>query len=159
MTLRRIFLGGALLGVSLILATPSFAESLFRLDASAPGEVDPDKGIDYIGSVLAFTLYFSLARRRGFTMASYILALTPLLAMLMSSIFEGKRWPPVTLLGVALVLWGQWQLLRTEAMEALLPPIPGRFVAPHGQTVGQGEPVQVFAGCNHKLSCNLFGHA
>jgi drug/metabolite transporter (DMT)-like permease len=72
-----------------------------------------------VGSVLAFTLYFSLARRRGFTMASYILALTPLLAMLMSSIFEGKRWPPVTLLGVALVLWGQWQLLRTRDAQTI----------------------------------------
>ena len=72
-----------------------------------------------VGSVLAFTLYFGLARRRGYTMASYILALTPLLAMVMSSVFEHKRWPPVTLAGVALVLWGQWQLLRTRAAPAM----------------------------------------
>jgi len=71
-----------------------------------------------VGSVLAFTLYFGLARRRGYTMASYILALTPLLAMAMSSLFEHKRWPPVTLVGVALVLWGQWQLLRTRPVES-----------------------------------------
>jgi drug/metabolite transporter (DMT)-like permease len=67
-----------------------------------------------VGSVLAFTLYFGLARRRGYTMASYIQALTPLLAMAMSAMFEHKRWPPVTLVGVALVLWGQWQLLRAR---------------------------------------------
>lgn len=72
-----------------------------------------------VGSVLAFTLYFGVARRRGYTMASYILALTPLLAMLMSSLFEGKRWPPVTLAGVVLVLWGQWQLLRTRRIPAI----------------------------------------
>jgi drug/metabolite transporter (DMT)-like permease len=72
-----------------------------------------------VGSVLAFTLYFGLARRRGYTMASYILALTPLLAMVMSSVFEHKRWPPVTLAGVALVLWGQWQLLRTRTAPAM----------------------------------------
>jgi drug/metabolite transporter (DMT)-like permease len=76
-----------------------------------------------VGSVLAFTLYFSLARRRGYTMASYILALTPLLAMVMSSLFEHKRWPPITLAGVALVLWGQWQLLRTPTA-ATLPVVP-----------------------------------
>jgi drug/metabolite transporter (DMT)-like permease len=75
--------------------------------------------LSLVGSVLAFTLYFGLARRRGYTMASYILALTPLLAMLMSSAFEHKRWPPVTLAGVALVLWGQWQLLRTRAVPAM----------------------------------------
>lgn len=72
-----------------------------------------------VGSVLAFTLYFGLARRRGYTMASYILALTPLLAMVMSTLFEGKHWPPVTLAGVALVLWGQWQLLRTRRVPAI----------------------------------------
>ena len=44
----------------LLQATPSIAETLFRLDASAPGEADPDKGIDYIGSVLAFNLYDAL---------------------------------------------------------------------------------------------------
>ena len=56
----RLFLGGALLGASLLLAAPSFAETTFRLDASAPGEADPDKGIDYIGSVLAFNIYDAL---------------------------------------------------------------------------------------------------
>jgi peptide/nickel transport system substrate-binding protein len=52
-------LGGAA-SLFLLQATPSFAETLFRLDASAPGEADPDKGIDYIGSVLAFNLYDAL---------------------------------------------------------------------------------------------------
>jgi glycolate oxidase iron-sulfur subunit len=42
---------------------------------------------------------------------------------------------------------GILRLLRMQAMEALLPAIPGRFVVPSGQTIGQGEPVQVFAGC------------
>jgi peptide/nickel transport system substrate-binding protein len=60
MNLHRVLLGGALLGASLVLATPSLAETLFRLDASPPGEVDPDKGIDYIGSVLAFNVYDAL---------------------------------------------------------------------------------------------------
>jgi peptide/nickel transport system substrate-binding protein len=60
MNLHRLSLGSALLSASLVLATPSFAETLFRLDASAPGEADPDKGIDYVGSVLAFNLYDAL---------------------------------------------------------------------------------------------------
>src|SRR5438270_5558690 len=60
MSLHRLLLGGALLGASLVLTTPSVAETLFRLDASAPGEADPGKGIDYVGSVLAFNLYDAL---------------------------------------------------------------------------------------------------
>jgi peptide/nickel transport system substrate-binding protein len=45
---------------SVFVAAPSRAQTLFSLDASAPGEADPDKGIDYIGSVLAFNLYDAL---------------------------------------------------------------------------------------------------
>jgi peptide/nickel transport system substrate-binding protein len=57
---HHILMGGALLGACLVAASPSFAETIFRLDAAAPGIVDPDKGIDYIGSVLAFNLYDAL---------------------------------------------------------------------------------------------------
>jgi peptide/nickel transport system substrate-binding protein len=60
MALHRWLFSGALLGAVLVSATPSSAETVFRLDASAPGEADPDKGIDYIGSVLAFNLYDAL---------------------------------------------------------------------------------------------------
>jgi drug/metabolite transporter (DMT)-like permease len=66
-----------------------------------------------VGSVVAFLLFFGVARRRGYTTASYILALTPLVAMAMSFLFEGKRWGLETLAGVALVLLGQWLLLRS----------------------------------------------
>jgi drug/metabolite transporter (DMT)-like permease len=65
-----------------------------------------------VGSFVAFLLYFGIARRRGYTTASYILALTPLIAMAMSTAFEGKTWSLVGLGGVALVLGGQWLLLR-----------------------------------------------
>jgi drug/metabolite transporter (DMT)-like permease len=64
------------------------------------------------GSVVAFLVYFSLARRRGYTVASYVSALTPPVAMLMSSLFEGARFGPVALVGLALVLGGQVLLIR-----------------------------------------------
>ncbi|HEU4532109.1 MAG TPA: EamA family transporter [Steroidobacteraceae bacterium] len=67
-----------------------------------------------IGSVVAFLLYFGLARRRGFTTASYIMTLTPLIAMLMSTLFEDKRWSFSGIGGVALILFGQWLLLRAK---------------------------------------------
>lgn len=65
-----------------------------------------------IGSVVAFLLYFGVGRRRGYSTASYILALTPVLAMVMSTRFEGKRWSAMGMGSVALVLLGQWLLLR-----------------------------------------------
>jgi drug/metabolite transporter (DMT)-like permease len=68
-----------------------------------------------MGSVVAFLLYFTVARRRGDGTAAYILALTPLLAMAMSARFEGKSWGVIGIGGVALVLLGQWMLLRTRS--------------------------------------------
>jgi drug/metabolite transporter (DMT)-like permease len=69
-------------------------------------------------SVVAFLLYFGLARRRGYTTASYVLALTPILAVTISTLFEGKTWSGVSLVGIALVLGGQWLLLRTHHAKA-----------------------------------------
>lgn len=65
-----------------------------------------------VGSVVAFLLFFRVARSRGYTAASYILALTPILAMAMSTLFEGKTWTATAATGVAAVLLGQWMLLR-----------------------------------------------
>jgi len=67
-----------------------------------------------IGSVLAFLLYYGLAQRRGFAAASYISALTPPVAMLVSTLFESKIWPVSALAGVALILAGHWLLMRTK---------------------------------------------
>jgi len=66
------------------------------------------------GSVLAFLLYYGLARRRGYAAASYISALTPPVAMLVSAMFEGKSWGLLALGGVVLVLFGQFLLLRAR---------------------------------------------
>ena len=68
--------------------------------------------LSLFGSVAAFLLYFGLARRRGWTFASYISAITPPIAMLVSVLFEHARWQPSALLGIALVVAGQVLLIR-----------------------------------------------
>ncbi len=70
--------------------------------------------LSLFGSVVAFFLYYGLARRRGYATASYISALTPPVAMLVSSALEGKSWGLAALGGVALVLVGQVVLLRAK---------------------------------------------
>lgn len=70
--------------------------------------------LSVIGSVIAFALYYGLARRRGYATASYISALTPPLAMFVSALFEGKTWGLFALGGVVLVLAGQVLLLRSK---------------------------------------------
>lgn len=66
------------------------------------------------GSVVAFGLYFSLARSRGYALASYISALTPPVAMVVSVLFEGARFGLAALAGLALVLSGQLLLIRAR---------------------------------------------
>ncbi|HEY5102752.1 MAG TPA: EamA family transporter [Steroidobacteraceae bacterium] len=66
------------------------------------------------GSVVAFLFYYGLARRQGYATAAYIAALTPAIAMVMSSLFEGKTWSAVAVSGLALVFLGQWLLLRAR---------------------------------------------
>lgn len=70
--------------------------------------------LSVVGSVIAFALYYGLARRRGYATASYISALTPPLAMFVSALFEGKSWGMLALGGVVLVLAGQVLLLRSK---------------------------------------------
>jgi len=66
------------------------------------------------GSVIAFVLYYGLARRRGYAMASYISALAPPVAMLVSTLFEAKTWGLLAMSGILFVLAGQWLLLRAK---------------------------------------------
>lgn len=83
----------------------------FGFDFS-PGYVLSLLYLSLFGSVIAFVIYFSLARRRGYALASYISALTPPIAMLVSIVFEGARFGWGAAAGLALVLGGQVLLIR-----------------------------------------------
>jgi drug/metabolite transporter (DMT)-like permease len=66
------------------------------------------------GSVVAFLAYYGLAIRRGYTFASYVAALTPPTAMVISAVTESTTWGLVALAGLALVLAGQILLIRAS---------------------------------------------
>lgn len=68
--------------------------------------------LSLFGSVIAFGLYFTIARTIGYAMASYISALTPPIAMLVSVLFEGAHFGWTALAGLLLVLSGQALLIR-----------------------------------------------
>ena len=74
--------------------------------------------LSVFGSVIAFGLYFTIARMIGYAMASYISALTPPIAMLVSVLFEGARFGWPALAGLLLVLSGQALLIRTPKVSA-----------------------------------------
>lgn len=83
----------------------------FTIDPS-PGYLISLAYLSVVGSVAAFVIYFTVAKSRGFAFASYISALTPLIATLMSVLFEGARFGWTALVGLALVLSGQVLLSR-----------------------------------------------
>jgi drug/metabolite transporter (DMT)-like permease len=68
--------------------------------------------LSILGSVVAFALYFTIARHRGYAVASYISALTPPIAMVVSVLFEDARFGWSAFAGLALVLAGQVLLIR-----------------------------------------------
>jgi drug/metabolite transporter (DMT)-like permease len=93
--------------------------ALYALVTGTPFRFDPRPAyvasllyLSVLGSVVAFLIYFALARRRGFTLASYVSALTPPLALAMSAVFEHVRFGPGAAAGVVLVLCGQVLLIR-----------------------------------------------
>lgn len=80
--------------------------------ATTPGYVGSLLYLSVFGSVIAFVIYFSIARARGYALASYISALTPPIAMGVSVLFEGATFGWPALAGLILVLAGQALLIR-----------------------------------------------
>lgn len=67
------------------------------------------KGLLYlvlIASVLAFPTYLLLVKRIGASSAAYVLVATPILALGLSSYFEGYRWVWTGVLGITFILLG-----------------------------------------------------
>jgi len=58
------------------------------------------------GTVIAFATYYALLNNMGPEKASYVIVLFPVVAVALSSIFEGFTWTANTFIGFALVLLG-----------------------------------------------------
>ncbi|MFC3034529.1 DMT family transporter [Pseudoalteromonas fenneropenaei] len=76
------------------------------------------------GTVIAFACYFSLLKAIGPEKASYIIVLFPLVAVVLSSWFEGFEWQTHTFIGFSLVLLGNALVLTPlEKVRAWLYPV------------------------------------
>ena len=63
------------------------------------------------GSVAAFGAYLTLLKRIGAGPASFVGVATPVIALLLSTLFEGYRWTWVAVVGVVLAVIGNWLAL------------------------------------------------
>jgi drug/metabolite transporter (DMT)-like permease len=73
-------------------------------------------------SVLCFALYFPVVRRIGPGKAAYSSALVPIVAMALSTIFEGYRWSPLAALGGALAIGGMVLAIAGKKQPDPVPP-------------------------------------
>lgn len=65
-----------------------------------------------LGSILAFASYLTLLTRIGAARAGYIGVMVPIVALVISSFFEGFRWHALTLAGIAISVAGNVLVLR-----------------------------------------------
>jgi len=75
------------------------------------GYLGPMLYLTLFGSIVAFGCYMLLIGRVGAEYAAYVTLLMPLIALILSSLFEGYRWTANASAGVALVLAGNLIIL------------------------------------------------
>lgn len=68
-----------------------------------------------VASALAFTLYYALIRRIGAARAAYSSVVIPLVALLLSTLFEGYVWTPLAVIGALVTTLGLVIALRSRA--------------------------------------------
>lgn len=72
----------------------------------SPGYVASLLYLAAFGSVVAFGSYLTLLGRIGPDRSAYVVVLFPIVALALSTSFEGLRWNPLGIAGIALVLLG-----------------------------------------------------
>lgn len=94
----------------------------FALVTQGPPQFDPRPtyalGILYLGlagSVITFPLYYGLVRKVGAGQAAYSSVIVPIVAMILSTLFEGFVWGPLPAAGAAITLIGMVVAMRGRA--------------------------------------------
>jgi drug/metabolite transporter (DMT)-like permease len=97
--------GVAMLGVSLGLGKILTFDLSVRYVASLTY-------LTLLGSIAAFAAYLTLLGRIGADRAGYVTLLMPVIALALTTLFEGYEWTAPALAGVALVLTGNYLALK-----------------------------------------------
>ena len=108
------------LAVAMLIGT--VLDAAVALALSGPPVIEPRPayllGILYLGmfgSAIAFTLYFGAIRVIGPARAAYSSVIVPVIAMLLSTLFEHYRWSVLAVIGALLVLTGLIVALRARS--------------------------------------------
>jgi len=66
------------------------------------------------GSIIAFTSYLSLLGKIGADKAAYVTLVFPIIALILSTIFEAYSWNGYAIIGVILVTFGNFMILKRK---------------------------------------------
>jgi drug/metabolite transporter (DMT)-like permease len=97
----------------------SLSALAFAMGAGEPLTFEPS--VAYVGSLLylailgsitAFACYLTLLNRIGIARSGYVGVMSPIVALVVSSFFEGFQWHVLTLLGIAVSIAGNVLVLR-----------------------------------------------
>jgi drug/metabolite transporter (DMT)-like permease len=92
------------------------------------GYLGPMLYLTLFGSIVAFGCYMLLISRIGADYAAYVTLLMPIIALVLSTLYEGYHWSVNAFAGVTLVLMGNLIILTPQATYQQ---VSGRFKARH----------------------------
>jgi drug/metabolite transporter (DMT)-like permease len=99
--------------------TAHSSRSLFAASTGVPWTFERTAGyvlslayLALFGSVFAFGAYLTLLKRVGAGPSSFVSIATPVIALALSTLFEGYRWTWVGAVGVVLAMSGNWLALK-----------------------------------------------
>jgi drug/metabolite transporter (DMT)-like permease len=75
--------------------------------------------LSLFGTVIAFGCYLKLIGKIGADRAAYATMLFPIVALGISTVYEGYQWAPHNIIGMAVVLIGNWLVLSKRALARL----------------------------------------
>ena len=109
---------GMLYGALFMLILAFLRGAQLEFDTS-PGYIVSLIYLAVFGSVIAFGSYLTLLGRIGIDRAAYVTVLFPVIALLLSTIFEDLQWGVPQLLGVVLILFGNAVVLTKKGVISL----------------------------------------
>ena len=72
--------------------------------------------LSLFGTVIAFGCYLKLIGKIGADRAAYATMLFPIVALSISTVYEGYQWAPHNVIGMGVVLIGNWLVLNKRAL-------------------------------------------
>ena len=105
--------GAGIIGVISVASGKTFS---FEMSLSYVGSLFY---LSLFGTVIAFGCYLKLIGKIGADRAAYATMLFPIVALGISTVYEGYQWAPNNIIGMAVVLVGNWMVLSKRALGKL----------------------------------------